>query len=112
VHVDYVNTKTGRTVRLSEPSPLMDRSTRWMRVLGEVELIDVTPMDRDPDTDPEHIEVPVPVFDPGAHTVAEVNEHLAEADDAERERVRQAEADGKGRAGVLRGPHADLSGAE
>lgn len=40
-------------------------------------------------------------FDPADHTVAEVQEHLASADDAERERVLAAEKDGKARKGLL-----------
>ena len=39
-------------------------------------------------------------FDPSAHTVDEVNAYLADADEAERQRVLQAEADGKDRATV------------
>lgn len=41
------------------------------------------------------------VFDPGAHTVDEVHAYLADVDDAERERVLAAEADGKGRVTIL-----------
>lgn len=39
-------------------------------------------------------------FDPAEHTVAEVNDYLANADDTERERVLAAERDGKARATV------------
>lgn len=39
-------------------------------------------------------------YDPSEHTVDEVNEHLATADDAERERVLKAEAEGKNRSTV------------
>lgn len=39
-------------------------------------------------------------FDPSEHTVAEVNEHLATADEAERKRVLDAEAAGKNRSTV------------
>lgn len=49
-------------------------------------------------------------FDPAEHGVDEVNDHLAAADQDERERVLQAESEGKARRGILQGPHADLSG--
>jgi hypothetical protein len=39
-------------------------------------------------------------FDPSEHTVDEVNEHLAKADDAERQRVLDAEKSGKNRSTV------------
>lgn len=39
-------------------------------------------------------------FDPADHTVAEVNEYLATADDAERQRVLDAEKDGQNRSSV------------
>lgn len=39
-------------------------------------------------------------FDPSEHTVAEVKDHLDGADDAERDRVLQAEAQGKDRASI------------
>lgn len=42
-------------------------------------------------------------YDPSYHSVREVNEHLAqEHDDEERERVLQAERDGRGRKGILK----------
>lgn len=40
-------------------------------------------------------------FDPGEHTVGEVKEYLDGADDAERERVLSAEAEGKARKSLL-----------
>lgn len=40
-------------------------------------------------------------FSPSAHTVAQVNEYLANADEAERERVLAAERDGKNRVGIV-----------
>ncbi|NKV28219.1 hypothetical protein GS921_00285 [Rhodococcus hoagii] len=48
-------------------------------------------------------------FDPADFDVDEVNAYLDGADAAERERVLQAEADGKARKGILSGPHADTS---
>lgn len=42
------------------------------------------------------------LFDPDAHTVDEVVEHLTTADLAEVERVRQAEAQGRGRVTITR----------
>jgi hypothetical protein len=50
-------------------------------------------------------EEPPAAFDPGEHTVVEVNAHLDAADAAERERVLDAELGGNARAGVLNGPH-------
>lgn len=44
---------------------------------------------------------PAPAFDPGAHTVAEVNDHLDQSDDDEVERVLAAERDGKARKSIL-----------
>lgn len=58
----------------------------------------------------ETVDVPAVDFDPSDHTVDDVNDYLAAAEYDERERVLQAESDGKGRLGVLNGPHADLSG--
>lgn len=40
-------------------------------------------------------------FDPGQHTVDEVQEHLKGASEAERSRVLDLERDGKGRSGIL-----------
>lgn len=40
-------------------------------------------------------------YDPSAHTVEEVNAHLAEVDDDDGDRVLQAERDGKARSGIL-----------
>lgn len=40
-------------------------------------------------------------FDPGEHTVDEVQAHLKDASDAERARVLELERDGKGRSGIL-----------
>lgn len=43
------------------------------------------------------------VFDPSTKTVPEVLEHLATADDDERDRVLAAEAEGKARKGIIEG---------
>lgn len=40
-------------------------------------------------------------FDPTAHTVAETQDYLADADAAERERVQAAEAEGQARKGIV-----------
>lgn len=40
-------------------------------------------------------------FDPAAHSVAEVQDYLATADEAERDRVLAAESEGKGRSTLL-----------
>ena len=45
--------------------------------------------------------VPRRVFDPSAHSVADVNAYLEKAEDDERERVIAAERSGKARVGVL-----------
>lgn len=44
-------------------------------------------------------------YDPADYNVEDVNEYLADADADERGRVLQAERDGKGRTGILEGPH-------
>lgn len=51
------------------------------------------------DRPPEPPKAPVE-FDPAAHTVAEVQAHLADADDTERAHVLAAEKAGKNRAGI------------
>lgn len=103
--VAYRNTKTGRIVRLSAPNGPMDRSARWERVEpGEAATESPAPW---PAPNPD----PGAVFDPGEHTVAQVNAHLAGADVGERERVIQAECEGRSRRGIIQGPHADLSGS-
>lgn len=107
--VAYRNTRTGRFVHLAEPLPSMDRSKRWERVEEDEAPKEpggaVSPPWPEPAPDPDG------AFDPGEHTVAQVNAHLADVDLAERERVLQAEAEGRGRRGVLSGPYSDLSGA-
>jgi hypothetical protein len=47
-----------------------------------------------------------PGFDPVRHSVPEVNDHLAAADDVERRRVLDAERATQHRRGILEGPHA------
>lgn len=108
--VAYRNTKTGRIVRLAEALPSMDRSKRWER-LGNGEAPDQAAAQSGP-VAPWPVPTPDPdgPFDPGEHTVTQVNDHLAGAEVGERERVLQAEADGRGRRGILAGPHSDLSG--
>lgn len=103
--VTYRNTKTGRVTHLGEASPVMDRSTRWMRVVGDVEPVELGAGAQD--------EGPAPApFQPADHTVDQVNEHLADAGAEERERIIQAETEGKARRGIIQGPYADLSGQE
>lgn len=48
-------------------------------------------------------------YDPGQHTVAEVNDWLVNADPTEVERVLNAEYDGQARKGIIEGPHANLT---
>lgn len=110
--VAYRNTRTDRVVHMAEPLPSMDRSKRWERVTegdatgdtGGTPSGPVTPWPV-PNPDPDG------PFDPSERTVTQVNEYLAGADQAERERVLQAEADGRGRRGILSGPHSDVTGA-
>lgn len=95
--VTYRNTRTGRIVHLSEPSPVMDRSSRWVRV------------EADGGEQAAPVDSPSPgsggLFDPAGHTVAQVNAYLAGADAGERERVLRAEAAGRNRRGIVEGPH-------
>lgn len=51
-------------------------------------------------------------FDPGVHTVAQVREHLAGADETERGRVLAAERAGKGRASIVGHDEPDQAGAD
>lgn len=46
------------------------------------------------------------LFDPTAHTVAQVNDYLADAEPSEQDRVMAAEAAGEARKGIMAGPHA------
>lgn len=87
----YKNTMTGRVVRFADPVEPMERSQRWERLY-----------EAEPEREPEPL-----VFEPGEHTVGDVNEHLAAADADERTRVLLAEIAGKGRRGVVEGPHAE-----
>jgi hypothetical protein len=50
------------------------------------------------------------LYDPGAHTVDEVNDYLGTVHDAEIDRVLEAEQAGKARVGILSGPYADEEG--
>lgn len=61
-----------------------------------------TPPVGDPEISEEVKTETVPAFDPNEHTVPEVNEHLAKADDAERKRVFEAEAQGQARTGIMK----------
>lgn len=108
--VVYRNTRTGRIVRLAEPLPTMDRARRWERVPVE-ELRQAEPI-TPPEPEPEPQDVPRSSdgpFDPAEHTVLQVLDYLAEAGPRECERVLQAEADGRGRRGVLNSQYADRS---
>lgn len=102
--VAYRNTRTGRVVRLAGPLPSMDRSRRWERVdepqAAEAARPQAGPAAPWPEPKPD----PDGPFDPGQHTVKQVNEHLAAADAREVERVMVAEAGGRGRRGILLGP--------
>lgn len=100
----YRNTRTGRTVRLSEPSVPMDRSRRWERIAEPASVeAPLAPW-------PTPAAAPSGPFDPAEHTVTQVNAHLAGADAGERARVLQAEAEGRARRGILSGPHAGQPG--
>lgn len=106
--VTYRNTRTGRVVHMAEPLPSMERSRRWERVEPDTPAEKEEPERLSPWPDPNPN--PSGPFDPAEHTVAQVNAYLADADRGERERVLQAEAEGRARRGVLSGPHSDLSG--
>jgi hypothetical protein len=106
--VVYRNTRTGRIVHLAEPLPTMDRARRWERV--PVEEVWQPEPTTPPEPEPEPHDVPRPSdgpFDPAEHTVLQVLEYLAEAGPRERGRVLQAEAEGRGRRGVLNSQYAD-----
>ena len=106
--VTYRNTRTGRVVHMAEPLPSMERSRRWERVEPGTPAEKEEPERLPPWPDPSP--APDGPFDPAEHTVAQVNAYLADAGRGERERVLQAEAEGRARRGVLSGPHSDLSG--
>lgn len=55
------------------------------------------------DPRPAGAETLAPPYDPAEHTVEQVNDHLATLadDDPERQRILDAERDGKARAGIL-----------
>jgi len=108
VTVVYRNTRTGRFVHMAEPLPSMERSRRWERVEPDTPAEKEEPERLTPWPDPNPN--PSGPFDPAEHTVAQVNAYLADADRGERERVLQAEAEGRARRGVLSGPHSALSG--
>ncbi|MEV4672172.1 hypothetical protein AB0K34_11020 [Actinomadura sp. NPDC049382] len=110
--VAYRNTRTGRVVHLAGPLSSMDRSKRW-ELLTDAEAQDAAAGSGSGPAAPWPTPNPDPngPFDPSEHTVTQVNEYLAGAELGERERVLQAEADGRGRRGILSGPYSDLTGA-
>lgn len=110
--VAYRNTRTGRVVHMAEPLPSMERSRRWERVEEEAKGPQDVGAPAEP-VAPWPVPDPAPdgLFDPGEHTVAQVNAYLADAGRDERLRVLAEEAEGRGRRGILSGPHSDLSGA-
>lgn len=110
--VAYRNTRTGRVVYLAGPLPSMDRSRRWERIAPETTTASGGEASvGGGDAFPPPLSDPDAPLDPDTATVAQVNAYLAGVDLAERERVLQAEAEGRGRRGILSGPWSDLSGA-
>lgn len=107
--VVYRNKRTGRLVHMSGRLAAMERSSKWERVEPDTPAEKEEPERLSPWPDPSPN--PSGPFDPAEHTVAQVNAYLADADRGERERVLQAEAEGRARRGILSGPHSDLSGA-
>lgn len=73
------------------------RMNRWLRLAG----YSVTEIDAEAVS-----------FDPSEHTVSEVMEYLADANDAERERVLAVEAEGKARKSILGDDTTDTDDAE
>lgn len=63
-----------------------------LRIAGGYEIVEAAPQ---PEAGPE------PSFDPGEHTVADVNDYLAGTEPVERERVLALEAGGKARKTIL-----------
>lgn len=86
----YRNIHSGRLEHRADPDPRLEHNPKWVRVEAEPGVSGV--------------------FDPGEHTVKEVNAHLADAGRGERERVLTVESEGRARTRILSGPHADLSG--
>lgn len=82
----------------------MDESPNWVRLDTPAEIAKAR---GEKPSAPRPQEPTNGVFDPAEHGVHEVNAYLAAADPPERERVLQAEAEGKGRATILNGPHSD-----
>ena len=70
---------------------------RWLRTAGYT-LVDLD--------DPQEAENAI-VFNPADHKVEEVLAYLADADEAERDRVLSAEAGGKNRASIIGKPDMD-----
>lgn len=58
------------------------------------------PQNKGDDYDPTKGDDPEPEFDPGRHTVGEVNARLRSADPGERDRILAAERAGKNRSGI------------
>lgn len=114
--VTYRNAWTGRIVTRDEPDRDMEIARKWERVEDEPESeLEPEESESEPELESEGGEPEEQLqesdFDPGQHSVGEVNTYLADADLSERERVLQAESEGKGRVRILTGPYSDLTGA-
>lgn len=122
----YRNHNTGDVVERDDRDPRLEALDNWERIGDDglypsdtedliEQLAELTPQQRNALRDAlaetaDEDSASGDAYDPGAHTVDEVNTYLADAESDERERVLQSESEGKGRAGILSGPHADLSG--
>lgn len=112
--VAYRNVRTGRVVHLAEPLVSMDRSRRWERIDSPATAAQVAepdepprPVDASPD-EPRGPAIAPTLADPADSTVAQVNAYLAAVTPHERARVLAAEAAGRNRRGIVRGPASRL----
>ena len=79
----------------------LERLTRPESTPEAEELHEETEERREEDTPPPSEAVHEDQYDPSYHTVVQVNEYLATASPEERERVLEAERNGKARKGIL-----------
>lgn len=118
--IKYQHHATGRVITALEPTdePVRRQRQRAARIAAldksrEWHRVDPEGQERAPDV-PDHVGAEwsgAVFFDPSGYTVPAVNAYLSGVDGHERGRVIQAECEGKARAGIIRGPYADLTGA-
>lgn len=90
---DEVEQPEGTPAVVSEEVPFQTAEEKVAQAQADAGQPEVPEEQPAPESGPE---APVQ-FDPNEHTVAEIQEHLASADEAEKERVLAAEADGQAR---------------